>query len=142
MQRWAFILSWYCYDIQYHSTHAHTNTDGLSRLPLPDTRPEGNPGDAAAFTIGQLEALPVQASKVEAATPILNKVVKYLRQGWQKVREVFMPYWRRREELSLEGDYLFWGIRVVIPKALRQRVLTELHHGNPGIVKVTGEHSD
>ena len=39
LQRWAVLLSAYTYDIQFKSTVAHGNADGLSRLPLPfDTR--------------------------------------------------------------------------------------------------------
>ena len=29
-----------------------------------------------------------------------------------------------------------WGIRVIVPSKLRERVLTELHTGHPGIVKM------
>lgn len=35
LQRWAILLSAYEYEIKYKSTHAHSNADGLSRLPLP-----------------------------------------------------------------------------------------------------------
>ena len=140
MQRWALILSSYTYDIQYRSTHAHGNADGLSRLPVQDSQPEGNVTDATAFMIGQVEALPVQASEVEAATrtdPILGKVLVYLRQGWpKKPPRVVEPYWRRQEELSTEGDCVMWGMRVCIPKVLQQKVLAELHSGHPGVVKM------
>ena len=30
------------------------------------------------------------------------------------------------------GDAIFWGIRVIIPPALRPQVLNELHRGHPG----------
>ena len=31
---------------------------------------------------------------------------------------------------------LLWGIRVIIPGSLRERVLQELHEGHPGIVRM------
>ena len=37
MQRWALLLTAYTYDIQYRSSKAHANADGLSRLPLKST---------------------------------------------------------------------------------------------------------
>ena len=106
-----------------------------------DSRPEGNVGDATAFMVGQVEALPVEASEVEAKTradPVLGKVLTYLRWGWpRRIVGVLEHYWRRREELSIEGDCVTWGIRIV-PKALQQRVLLELNRGHPGVVKNEG----
>ena len=124
----------------YRPTGAHANADGLSRLPVPDCIPEGNPEDATIFMIGQLEALPVPASSIAAETAsdcILKRVVQYLRGGWPKnVPEALLPFWRRRDELTLEDDCILWGMRVVIPKKLQSQVLTELHQGHPGIVKM------
>lgn len=140
LQRWAVILSGYTYNIEYRSTDAHANADGLSRLPLPNNQPEGNSEDATLFMIGQLEALPVLASLVAAETssdPILRRVVKYLRGGWpDRVPEALLPLWRRREELTLEAGCILWGIRVVIPKKLQPQIVSELHQGHPGIVKM------
>jgi len=34
MQRWALLLATYQYNIEFRSTHEHSNADGLSRLPL------------------------------------------------------------------------------------------------------------
>lgn len=140
LQRWAVILSGYSYNIEYRPTGAHSNADGLSRLPVPYNQPEGNSEDATLFMIGQLEALPVLASSVAAETaadPILKKVVTYLRVGWpDRVPEAFLPLWRRREELTLEAGCILWGIRVVIPKKLQPQILSDLHQGHPGIVKM------
>ena len=47
-----------------------------------------------------------------------------------------MPYWCRRGELTIEGDCVLWGVRVIIPGKLQRKVLTELHHGHPGIVRM------
>ena len=140
MQRWALILTGYSYDIEYRSTHAHANADGLSQLPVGGSQQEGNLADTTAFTIGQLEALPMQATEIDEATradPVLSKVLEYLRRGWpQKVSEELAPFWRRKEELSIEGNCILWGIRVVVPKSLQPRVMAELHVAHPGIVRM------
>ena len=43
-------------------------------------------------------------------------------------------YFTKRHEITVEDGCLLWGIRVIIPKQLRERVLHELHTGHPGIV--------
>ena len=37
IQRWALLLAAYDYELVYQEGWKHGNTDGLSRLPLPDT---------------------------------------------------------------------------------------------------------
>ena len=45
-----------------------------------------------------------------------------------------MPFWRRKDELTVEGEYMLWGMRVVIPSKWRDKVLDELHKCHPGVV--------
>ena len=55
---------------------------GLSRLPLQDNSPVGNPPDPAIFNICQVDAPPVTSSELQTAThadPILGKVLSYVR---------------------------------------------------------------
>ena len=59
LQRWAWILSAYQYEIEFHPTGDHGNADGLSRLPLTGIPPEDVNSDPKIFNISQMEALPV-----------------------------------------------------------------------------------
>ena len=71
------------------------------------------PDDATVFNVEQILALPVQAAEVAAATrtdPELSKLITYLREGWS---QPVVPYWRRCDELTLEGDCILWGMRVL-----------------------------
>ena len=139
MQRWALLLSGYSYVIQFRSTQCHGNADGLSRLPL---REAGNhpPDDASIFNLAQLDSLPVQSAELMAATradPQLKRVLHFVRKGWpDQLPSSLDPYWRRRTELTVEGDTLLWGVRVVVPARLRERVVEELHRGHPGVVRM------
>ena len=140
MQRWALILSAYTYKIEFRPTTKHGNADGLSRLPLPDSFPVGNSIEPTIFNISQLGRLPVTAEEVAAATrldPTLKTLRQHLQKGWpNKIDEPLVPFWRRREGLSLERDCILWGCRVIIPAKLRGKVLEELHDSHPGIVRM------
>ena len=140
LQRWAILLSAYKYQIEFRSTTAHGNADCLSRLPLSDQPLEGLTPEPSIFNLSQIASLPVTSSRVETATrndPVLSKVLQYTSNGWpSKVDESLLPYWRKRLELTVEQGCILWGIRVVVPEKLRIRLLEELHHDHPGIMRM------
>ena len=106
--RWAILLSAYQYDIEFKATDGHANADGLSRLPLPL-----NPSDP------RLTSLPVTASHIASATrkdSTLSRVLRFTKTGWQPTEEdVLKLYQQRSQEITVEGDWLLWGTRVIIP---------------------------
>ena len=46
------------------------------------------------------------------------------------------PYWRCRNELSVQSGCILWGCRVIVPPQGRTIVLQELHGGHPGITRM------
>ena len=142
LQRWALILSAYTYDLQFKPTKEHANADGLSRLPLTTTEDMSDDDDTAPtiFNVSQIEHLPVTFSQLKVATrqdPIVSRVLRYTRQGWPSwVPRVLQPFWTKRLELSLEGDCVMWGLRVVVPEKLQKKVLAELHLSQSGIARM------
>lgn len=138
LQRWSLILAAYRYTIQFKSTKDHGNADGLSRLPLDGGKVEES--EATIFNITQMESLPVQVMELEKETqrdPILRQVLKYTKFGWPaQPPPLFKPYYHRKMELSVEGNCLLWGVRVIVPKKLQDSVLEELHQSHPGIVRM------
>ena len=83
MQHWALILTAYNYKIEFKSTSAHANADGLSHLPPPSPSltsdssyivappQNGSLPDVDIFVIRQLEDLLVTSKqlKVHGVTP-------------------------------------------------------------------------
>eukprot|EP00117_Sycon_ciliatum_P041979 scpid19977/ scgid1158/ Retrotransposable element Tf2 155 kDa protein type 1 len=142
LQRYAMFLAGHDYTIMYRQTDKHCNADGLSRLPVgnppaPDTAEEA----VNMFYMDQCEPLPVTAEQIKEATasdPLLREVHRYVQQGWPKScpRAELQQYFQRRNELSVSNECLLWGNRVIIPPDHRKAVLTELHEGHPGMVRM------
>ena len=107
----------------------------MSRLPLKGT--ESKEAKADLFSVRQIEALPVTLVRLKCTTsrdPILSKVLRYTKYGWpDRVDKTLKPYWNRRTELTLEVDCIMWGIPVVVPAKLQDKVLDELHRVHIGI---------
>lgn len=139
LQRWALLLSAYNCDIEFRPTAAHGNADALSRLPLPEGGVE-RPSESHLYNIHQLEMLPITSQTIKKATqrdPILCKVLSYMLKGWPVgVPNVLRPYHSRLAELSVEDGCVLWGGRVIIPKALQESVLSDLHKEHMGIAKM------
>ena len=77
-------MSAYSYTIEFRPTKQHANADGLSRLPL-GTHREAALDCIEMFMIGQIQAMPLTAEQVQAATrcdPVLSQVFRYVQNGW------------------------------------------------------------
>ena len=140
LQRWAWILSAYKYEIQFRPTGDHGNADGLSRLPRQGVTPESTSADPKIFNVSQIDALPVTVRQLRAATRAdrsLSKVIRYTQSGWPgQVPLKLKPFADRRNELTVEEGCLLWGYRVLIPEKLRRKLLQELHRDHPGVVRM------
>ena len=55
--------------------------------------------------------------------PVLAKVLNYTQNGWpSSVGPELKPFFDQRLEITVEAGCLMWGIKVVIPSKLRERV--------------------
>ena len=139
MQRWGIFLSAYQYDVEYKRSKEHSNADGLSRLPIKEDQEEED--TAQLFRVSFVDALPITAEEIAVETSKdrqLSQVYSYVMEGWpgKKLPEALMPYYNKRGELSTDQGCLLWGMRVVIPTNLQDRILNELHFTHPGIIKM------
>ncbi|XP_011859399.1 PREDICTED: uncharacterized protein K02A2.6-like [Vollenhovia emeryi] len=145
LQRWAIFLSAFRYDIK-HIRGDKNYADWLSRLPV-----KGKETTVTKFAILQdseclllrniqaadfatLDWKKVQTDTREDAT--LCKVIRYCIDGWPgetpKDKEI-IPFWEKREALSIENNCVLWGHRIIILAKLRNLVvLHELHHSHFG----------
>ena len=103
-----------------------------------ETAEESDP--VGLFYATQFEPLPVTAEQVKRETqrdPLLVKVHDLVMKGWAIPQdEQIKPFYQRKDELTVHCGVLMLGHRVVIPVKLRNKVLSELHEGHLGIVKM------
>ena len=115
----------------------HANADMMSRLPCDD---ESDVSDTDKMYSIQVATLPVTADELKYEIEndvILTQVKQCLQRGkWPEVTDQLRPYFIRRDEFSIENDIILLGLKMVIPRSLRKRILHELHHQHPGIVKM------
>ena len=140
--RWQLKLAAYDFDVEFKPTKTHANADMLSRLPIQDVSAD-EPINAIFET--HINCLPITLRQLQEATKedrVLNEVVKFLSTGiWPTAHDVnneLRPYYMKRGELSLHDNVIMWGLRVVLPLKFRARVLSDLHNGHPGIVRMKG----
>ena len=128
-------------------------TDCLSRLPQ-ETDPEfetfhaHEPFHAYEPVVNliqerQINCLPLSADMVKKEKEkdtLLSQVLLKINQGWpsssKNLPKELHPYFHRKLQLTVHNGCILLSHRVVIPSSLRQQVLTEIHEGHMGIVRM------
>ena len=141
IQRWALILAAYNYELKYRKGEQNGNADFFSRLPRIAWISEVSNIQNEIYMV-VLEHSPVTAVEVKRETfkdPVLSRVHEFVLLGWPdefEAEQVFQPYSRKRDELTVEDGCVLLGCRVVVPEKLREKVLDELHVGHVGICRM------
>ncbi|CAL8101398.1 unnamed protein product [Calicophoron daubneyi] len=146
LQRWATTLLAYDFTIKYQSTTTFGQADALSRLIGSQANSAEDSiiatieaeSDVNRILSDALRALPVTAEQIKQATATdreLQTLTKFLRTKWPKgpLDNNLQQYFRRRDSLEIVDSCIMFADRVVVPAALRPRVLRQLHRGHPGI---------
>ena len=89
----------------------------------------------------QIDSFPFSANDIKfeiRRDHITSKFLDLTLNGWtEKPQDKRLkPYFTRRNELSVQHGCLMWGIRVIIPLKLRNKVPEEPHVGHIDIVKM------
>ena len=73
------------------------------------------------------------------AYPQVQRLITYIEMGWPNnrvnVELSIKQFWPIKEELSVIGDIVFKGERIIIPRSLRKTILANLHQAHLGIEK-------
>ena len=85
-----------------------------------------------------MDDLLVKASDIAQSTnkhPVLSRVRELTRNGWPSHarEETLKSFFTKRTELSVEQGCVLWGMRVIVPPALRPKLLHDLHQGHLGM---------
>ncbi|XP_039292569.1 uncharacterized protein K02A2.6-like [Nilaparvata lugens] len=148
LQRYALFLTNYDFNIKYITSRANANADCLSRLPLnvKDFVFENDNVDYVGTYLQFITEndIPIDFNCVKLETSkdtLLKKVYSYVMYGWPEGKlnsnmEDMRPFFQKQHELVIEQGILMWGHRVIIPSCLRKALLSELHCGHLGIIKM------
>lgn len=136
LQHWAFILEAYQYKLVHRKAEFMSHVDALSRLPAPDSF------DEVVFNVDAMPVTPVNVNIIADCTakdPILSRVRFYVIQGWPQHRLIdvnLQRFYELRFQLSVDQGCVMYGPAVVIPSKLQAEVLSILHEGHPGVVRL------
>ncbi|KRY17328.1 Transposon Tf2-9 polyprotein [Trichinella patagoniensis] len=140
MLRWTVMLGAYVYDICYRLGKLIDNADILSRLPtkIPDVE---IPPPLEVLMLESDDTVIMKANDIARMSlkdPLISRVLNWAWKGWpaKLSDKKFKPFFIRQLEISVHKGCLLWGNRVVIPIQAHSRLLTMLHDGHPGIVRM------
>ena len=70
--------------------------------------------------------------------PVLSRVYQFTLNGWPRKSEEadLNPYFRRKDEFTIEDGCVLWGNRVIVPPQRRAQVIAELQETHPGISRM------
>ncbi|VDL65828.1 unnamed protein product [Nippostrongylus brasiliensis] len=130
LMRWATTLLGYDFDIEYVNTAKFGQADGLSthRSEEEDIVIAVVESDVSSTLRDCIRKLPVTHEDVEVCTerdPVLKKVKACVRTGrWVKGDSKLIPYYNRKETLSVVGNCIMTGERPNIDKDCEDVVKT------------------
>ena len=141
--RFRLRLSRFDYSIEHvPGKHLYT-ADTLSRAPKPSTGADTNLEELAELAMEACIAhLPANRDRLreyedeQNSDPLCSVVIKYCRTGWPgkpQINESLSPYWEARGNLTLRGNLLLHGTRIVVPASMQRETLKKLHDGHQGI---------
>lgn len=137
LQRWALRLSQYNYEFRYSKGTDNVNSDCLSRLPLPDVKPQCEPYEII-FNIDSLEKSIITCAEVEKYTDQdenLLQLKKFIKFGFPSkcANPVLNKFRSSVQQMSILRGCILFKDRVYIPEAIRPVVLAAFHENHPGI---------
>ncbi|UYV83464.1 K02A2.6-like [Cordylochernes scorpioides] len=143
IKRWSLKLGAFHYSVEFRKTEDHGNADALSRLLL-KANEGGTYDDDQILLLRKMNEVPFSFQDVAFETKrdkTLAIVLRNVREDiWQSPKftkeNPLSPYYKVRNELSVDFGCLQWKERIVIPPELRSQILIDLHETHFGMVKM------
>ncbi|KAI2642379.1 Retrovirus-related Pol polyprotein from transposon opus [Labeo rohita] len=142
--RWSARLLCYQYDVQYRPGTRNCVADCLSRIPLSYTDTTVSPEQDLISEIAEIQpfltALSLVDFKAECEDcPELSQLRQTIQTGWPKLQKSVCSelrlYFPVRHELAVESPLIFRGNRLIVPIALRERLIHLAHEGHQRLVR-------
>ena len=136
IERWVLRLQPYNYQVCYVSSRNNI-ADALSRLTKIVASNQSQDDDEYVRMVA-LHAAPAalkikEIERVSAEDPELQAVRRCLvEERWNSAPKQYLPV---RNELTFIGHVIFRGTRIVMPQAVRKRVVSLAQEGHQGVVK-------
>ena len=141
LQKYAFILSTYDFEVKYRKGAINYEADALSRLPI-QGETGINSGEEESNIIKKIvEEFPLDFDKLGKETQkdeLLNELYRNIKFGWGKnnILPEMKYYFANNHGLSIFGDCIMYLNRVIVPEKFRKEILKVLHEGHMGIVRM------
>ncbi|GFO49293.1 integrase core domain protein [Plakobranchus ocellatus] len=137
--RWLDRLSPFDYTVEYRQGKHNLVADALSRLSMRSAQSALH-HPTHDHVVGALQTDHLSLLDVKSATKrdsTLSTVLHFVSSGWP-IKKSLAPdiqqFFAVRDELQTEDQCLLRENRIVLPTALRRRLLAKAHEGHPGIV--------
>ena len=141
IQRWALLLSQYDFDLVYKAGKENVVADALSRLPVADNLKSIVPFEYVKLVeVLDFDDVSFQSIKnCSRKDEVLCALMSNIRYGWHDNDSRLSEYGAVKSDLSLYDDVVLYRNRILIPSALRYKILEHLHSGHNGINAMKAE---
>lgn len=148
LQHYAIFLSAFNYKIKHIKTNCNPadflsrslQTDEDDKLELHSLCLSGNESYCNYVNNSKIDGLDWKIIQKETSKdPLLSQIIRYTYDGWPEKHLILkenLPFYNRKEEISVDRSCLFWGHRILIPSSLQESILGELHKSHFGIVRM------
>ena len=147
LQKMMLRLQRYTFTTVYRKGSTMWLADTLSRAPLPREQAQVDSFEVFVTENIQVTSKPERItdhthSVIQRATqddPILSHIIPYIQHGWPDKRTAvegnLAHYWTFRWELAYIDGVLYKGDKIIIPTAMRRRMLEKIHAAHQGVEK-------
>ena len=154
LQRLKSRLMAYNFTAHWTKGSSHNAPDALSRNPVSDPQSEDTLAEFddqsnLAMSTSEIRAITTSESptsprleevqQLAAQDPEYQQLLSVILNGFpshkQQLPDGCRHFWSIREHLSVDDGLTVYGCRLLIPTALRQKVLSDLHNSHQGLVR-------